>query len=267
MEKKIYISCDMEGCAGVTSWEQTHYGHKGYDLALKEMTRETVAAVKACQQAGYQVTVKDGHEDGINLDPALLPAGTELIQGWDSSPEEMMAGISTDYAGAIHIGSHSPAGSSETPLDHTVEHGWYSWVKLNGELASEFTFNSLCAAQYGVPSFFLAGDAGICRRAEDFCPGIVTCATKKGVGSATVNKSPQEVAAGIATGIKEALAGPGGLPLLADEYLLEFCFSSAGRARAASFYPGAERAGERIVSYRAKSIMELLTAKMFMTEI
>nr|WP_269322925.1 M55 family metallopeptidase [Lactobacillus delbrueckii] len=90
---------------------------------------------------------------------------------------------------------------------------------------------------------------------------------KKGVGSATVNKSPQEVAAGIATGIKEALAGPGGLPLLADEYLLEFCFSSAGRARAASFYPGAERAGERIVSYRAKSIMELLTAKMFMTEI
>ncbi|WP_308876183.1 M55 family metallopeptidase, partial [Lactobacillus delbrueckii] len=23
MEKKIYISCDMEGCAGVTSWEQT----------------------------------------------------------------------------------------------------------------------------------------------------------------------------------------------------------------------------------------------------
>ena len=78
-----------------------------------------MAAVKACQQAGYQagyqVTVKDGHEDGINLDPALLPAGTELIQGWDSSPEEMMAGISADYAGAIHIGSHSPAGSSETP--------------------------------------------------------------------------------------------------------------------------------------------------------
>ncbi|MGZ1305362.1 hypothetical protein ACXO78_01380 [Lactobacillus delbrueckii subsp. bulgaricus] len=30
----------MEGCAGVTSWEQTHYGHKGYDLALKEMTRD-----------------------------------------------------------------------------------------------------------------------------------------------------------------------------------------------------------------------------------
>lgn len=84
----------------------------------------------------------------------------------------------------------------------------------------------------------------------------ISATTKKGVGSATVNKSPQE-----------ALAGPGGLPLLADEYLLEFCFSSAGRAIAASFYPGAERAGERIVSYRAKSIMELLTAKMFMTEI
>ena len=31
---------------------------------------------------------------------------------------------------------------------------------LNGEVASEFTFNALCAAGYGVPSVFLAGDEG-----------------------------------------------------------------------------------------------------------
>lgn len=28
MAKKIYISTDLEGCSGVTSWPETHYGEK-----------------------------------------------------------------------------------------------------------------------------------------------------------------------------------------------------------------------------------------------
>lgn len=267
MAKKIYISTDLEGCSGVTSWPETHYGEKGNDLAVAEMTRETIAAIEACQAAGYEVTVKDGHEDGMNLDPAILPRGIELIRGWDSSPAEMMAGIDDSYDFAIHIGYHSPAGSSETPLDHTVEHGWYSWVKLNGELASEYSFNYLCAADCGVPSIFLSGDAGMCKRAELISPGIVTFATKKGVGSATWNKHPDDVYDGIKKGIKRALLNPAKLGPLPESYTVEFCFASAGRARAAAFYPGAEAVDERIVRYQTDRIQDLLVAKMFMTEI
>ncbi|MCH3905203.1 MAG: M55 family metallopeptidase [Lactobacillus sp.] len=265
--KKVYIDVDMEGCADVTAWPETHYGEKGYDLGVKEMTREAVAACEAAQAAGYQVVLKDAHEDGMNLNPADLPQGVQLIRSWDSSPEEMMAGVDETFSGAIHIGYHSPAGSSDTPLDHTTEHDWYSWVKLNGELASEFSFNLLCGAQYGVPSIFLAGDAGMCKRAEQDSPGIVTVATKHGRGSATWNKHPLDVVAEIKAGVAKALANPAPVPPIADSYKVEFNFSSAGRARAASYYPGAKRESDRIVSYTAKTIPELLTAKMFMTEI
>lgn len=265
--KKVYIDVDLEGCAGVTSWDETHYGQKGYDLAVKEMTHEARAACEACQEEGCEVILKDAHEDGMNIDPSELPNGVQIIRGWDSSPEEMMAGINETFAAAIHIGQHSPAGSSDTPLDHTVEHDWYSWVKLNGQLASEFTFNKLCAARYGVPSVFLSGDAGMCKRAEKEYPGIITFATKRGIGSATWSMHPDDVYKGIKEGIHIALTQPISIPKLSNEYKVEFCFSSAGKARAASYYPGAKAEGERIVSYTAKSIDELLVAKMFMTEI
>jgi D-amino peptidase len=269
--KKVYIDVDLEGCAGVSSWPETHYGEKGYDLAVREMTQEAIAACEGAMASGCSVVLKDAHEDGMNIDPSQLPEGVEIIRSWDSSPEEMMAGIDETFAAAIHIGYHSPAGSSETPLDHTVEHDWYSWVKLNGDLASEFSFNWLCGASYGVPSVFLSGDAGICRRAAAACPGIVTYVTKKGRGSATWSKHPDDVFAGIKQGVTDALQklarGAIKLPDLPDTFTVEFCFSSAGRARAAAFYPGAEAIDERRVRYTAKSVQELLVAKMFMTEI
>jgi D-amino peptidase len=107
----------------------------------------------------------------------------------------------------------------------------------------------------------------MCKRAEQDSPGIVTVATKHGRGSATWNKHPLDVVAEIKAGVAKALANPAPVPPIADSYKVEFNFSSAGRARAASYYPGAKRESDRIVSYTAKTIPELLTAKMFMTEI
>ena len=31
MEKKIFISADIEGVSGITSWAATEYGGKGYE--------------------------------------------------------------------------------------------------------------------------------------------------------------------------------------------------------------------------------------------
>lgn len=62
--------------------------------------------------------------------------------------------------------------------------------------------------------------------------------------------------------LKPAKLGP-----LPESYTVEFYFASAGRAREAAFYPGAEAVDERIVRYQTDSIQDLLVAKMFMTEI
>jgi D-aminopeptidase len=49
-----------------------------------------------------------------------------------------------------------------------------SRLLINGEVASEYTLNALCAARYGVPSAFLSGDAGMCADAKVLVPAIGT---------------------------------------------------------------------------------------------
>ena len=44
---KIYISTDLEGAAGVTTWASTRYGGKGYEEACRLMTGEVAAACEA----------------------------------------------------------------------------------------------------------------------------------------------------------------------------------------------------------------------------
>ena len=38
--KKLFISADLEGVSGVSSWEETRYGGPGYDAACRQLTRE-----------------------------------------------------------------------------------------------------------------------------------------------------------------------------------------------------------------------------------
>lgn len=264
---KIYISADIEGCAGVTNWEETRYGGQGYEQACRQMTRETAAACKAALEAGCEVVIKDGHEDAVNIDPEGLPKGVQIIRGWRTSPAGMMGGINESFDGAVYIGYHSPEGKTTSPLAHTVEHDWFSWVKLNGQIASEFTFNALLASDYGVPSVFLSGDKGMCDLAETEYPGILTFATKEGTGNSTWNLHPDDAVSGIYSGMKEALSGDFSLKKPEREYTVEFWFKDAARVRAASWYPGAERTGEMTVAFTAESVRDLLIAKMYMTEI
>ena len=89
----IYISTDLEGAAGVTTWASTRYGGKGYEEACRLMTGEVAAACEAVLEMGYEAVVKDGHEDAVNIDINALPAGVRLIRGWMTSPEGMMGGL------------------------------------------------------------------------------------------------------------------------------------------------------------------------------
>ena len=51
--KKLFISADLEGVSGVSSWEETRYGEQGYDAACRQLTREVAAACHAAQELGY----------------------------------------------------------------------------------------------------------------------------------------------------------------------------------------------------------------------
>lgn len=162
---KVYISADIEGCADVTAWCETESGQEGYESACRQMTLETAAACEAAIEMGYTPVVKDGHGNARNIDPWGLPRGTQLIRGWRTSPAGMMGGLDDTFAAAIYIGYHAPEGTDGSPLAHTIEHEWFMKLILNDQLESEFTLNALYAANFGVPSVFIAGDKAVCEHA------------------------------------------------------------------------------------------------------
>lgn len=262
---KIFISADIEGITGVTGWCETRYGGQGYEEACRQMSLETAAACRAALELGYEVIVKDGHEDGLNIDAGLLPKGTQLIRSWMSDPFAMMAGLDESYDGAIYIGYHAKAWSDDSPLTHTIEDDLFNWIKVNGELASEFSLNALLADERGVPSVFLSGDKGICDDAKSLYPSIETVAVKCGTGSATWNIHPQESIDLIETGVKRALSVKHAPRPLAETYHMEINFKKHQRARNASWYPGARQIDSNTVEITAKTPTDLAVARMFMT--
>lgn len=84
---KVFVSADIEGIAGVTSWDETLPGRLGYEEAQIQMNKEVTAACDAAIELGYEVVVKDGHDAGLNLHHDKLPKNVELIRGWMTTPE------------------------------------------------------------------------------------------------------------------------------------------------------------------------------------
>lgn len=264
---KIFISADIEGITGVTSWCQVKHGAQGYDEACRIMTQEVCAACDAAIEMGYEVVVKDGHGDAINIDIAALPRGTQLIRGWRCSPEGMMGGLDESFAGVIYIGYHSAAGMATSPLAHTVDSSRFNWVKLNEALASEFSLNALYADSLGVPSLFISGDKGICDHAQNLYNNITVAAVKECTGNSTWNKHPEEAQEMIKKGVVHALQNIRKPDFTDGKIILEMNFRDHQKANAASYYPGAQRIDENTVKYIAKNVNDFMTAKMFMFEI
>lgn len=260
---KVFISADLEGVCGCTDWRETRYGGQGYEEACRQMSLEVAAAARGAIAMGYEVVVKDGHEDALNIDPNLLPKGVQLLRGWHNTPLAMMAGLDDTYDAVMYIGYHSACYTNTSPLKHTIEDYLYNWMKVNGEIASEFTLNSILGDEMKVPSVFLSGDKGICDMVEKEYPGIVTFATKAGFGEGTWNLHPEDAIEGIENAVKKALSNIPEAKPLADSYEVVFNYKDFGRAAHASYYPGAELLDPFTIRYVAKTPMELAIARSF----
>ena len=263
---KVFISADIEGITGVTNWDETLPGHMNYERARNQMNLEVASACRAALELGYEVVVKDGHDSALNLDGDKLPRGVQLISGWMTSPDSMMAGLDNTFDAALYIGYHSPEGSNTSSLAHTIEHELFNWIKLNDELASEYTLNKLTADSYGVPSVFISGDRGICDIARNEDENIVSVATKECTGNATWNMHPEDAVDAIYFEVKRALQKDIKVPELKDMYKITINFKEHSKARRAAFYPGAIQIDSNTVEYVAKTPWEMRIAQMFMAE-
>lgn len=262
---KIFISADIEGVAGVTLSQETHSDEKVYQKFADQMTLEVLAAVDGAIKAGAtEIVIKDGHGSATNIDVLKMPECVTLIRGKSGHPYNMMYGIDDTFDGVMFVGYHSGAGMPTSPLSHTNT-GNSSYIKINGEIASEFMINSYIAAMHNVPVLFISGDEGICEEAKKLVPNITAVETKIGVGGSTINVSPNKVLKLIEENAEKSLKKDFSQDVvkLPDIFEDEIRFKQHINAYKMSFYPGMKAVDSHTIKMTTNNFMDVVTAHMF----
>lgn len=262
---KFFISCDIEGVAGISTWREADRLEADHQKYALQMTREATAACEGILETGdHDILVRDAHASARNMDISAFPENVKFIRGWSGHPYSMMDGIDETYDACLMIGYHSPAGSERNPLAHTNSSSTYFTIHINGERASECMINSFTAASLGVPLLFLSGDKGICEEAEELCKGAKTVATTEGTGHSVLslhpNKSVELIRQTVAEAVKAGMPTPTPLP---KKFTVQLRFKEHIHAYSASFYPGVKLLDCRTLEYTSDQWFDILTMIKF----
>ena len=257
---KVYISADMEGIGGVSSW-QIQAGSQGreYEKFRRLMTQEVNAAIAGAFDAGAtEVLVSDSHGDGQNIDVELLDPRARLVRAWPR-PLVMMQGVDGTFDAVAFVGYHASEGQAAAVLAHTMSSRRVFEIKLNGTVVPEAAFNAAIAGEFGVPVVFLSGDQTIGEEARRLLGPIETAAVKQATGffSATM-MHPEEAQRLIRAGLKRGVERRAELKpyKLAHPVKLEITFKDTVNAELVSYLPGVERPRGNAIVFTARDMIE-----------
>lgn len=263
---KVYVSADIEGITGVTSWSETDKTHADYPKFVKQMEKEVKAACEGANQAGAkEILIKDAHESGRNMDASVFPPNTKIIRGWSGHPFSMVQELDESFDAAMFIGYHSRGGSNHNPLAHTMHSANIQYIKINERYASEFLIHAYAAATVGVPVVFVSGDEGLCDEVKKLNKNIHTLAVKEGIGNSTISIHNDLVVKLTKKKVEEALKKDVQLCQLnlPDHFEVEIAYTKHVLAYKASFYPGMEQIAPNKVLFKTNEYFEVLRMMSF----
>lgn len=253
--------------AGVTHWDETNAGERGYAEAAQQMTAEVRAACEAATATGAtEIVVKDAHDSARNITHAELPAGVRMFRGWSAHPWAMLEGLDDSYDAVFFTGYHSAASTGGSPLAHTMTTS-LDKVTLNGMVCDELLLHTWLALYVGVKPILVTGDQALCQLAEERFPGMVTVPVKEGIGNGTISLHPDDAIRSIRNGVETALQELSEraeqLPGLPAEFRLEIRYQDQKDAYRNSFYPGCRLEDARTVVYETDDYGEVMRCAHF----
>ncbi len=261
---KVYISCDMEGIAGVVDWSQTE-GKLDYETRFRAlMTAEAnAAALGAFDGGATEVIVNDAHDFMRNIILEDLDPRVRLISG-GRKPFSMMAGLDETFDKVFFVGYHAHAGTFAGVLDHTmtscIHHVWVNEIEL-----SEGGLNALLAGTYGVPVVLVTGDEASVVQAEHLFGPAETVATKRALSrTSAICTHPKSVQDETRKAARRAAAAEKQPWRLDPPYVLRVEFQTSTQADAASVLPHAERADAYTVRWQGDDYHETYRAFLCM---
>ena len=249
---KIYISCDMEGVAGVCSWQQVDARKytPEYFIYQKHMTAEVRAALDGAREAGAtDVLINDSHGPMRNIILDEMPDDVRIVFG-NRKPFSMVQNLDRGFGGVFFTGYHGAIGDADATLCHTYTPSVIYDVRINGIRCSEATLNAGIAGYYGVPVLLITGDRVTVEGAKAQMPWITGVVVKESIGNYAANSiSPQAAQEAIRKGAAEAVRNAGNAKPFVFEppITMEIDLTRVEQADVIEMIPSFERIGPRRV--------------------
>jgi D-amino peptidase len=209
---KVFISCDMEGVAGIVDWAQCRVdGGAAYERGCALLLGEVNAAVLGAVDGGVdEVVVNDSHGAMANLDLTALAEPATYLSG-RHKPGYMMEGLDETFDAVFFVGYHGSISGPPSVLSHTYNPEVISGVRLGsdpGLAVGESGVNALVAHAFGVPIALVTGDDVTLAEAAPVAPDHIGVRVKTSVTRfAAHHLRPEDARARIQDGARRAVEG------------------------------------------------------------
>lgn len=261
--KSLFISADMEGCAGVAApqallperwaWE--------WSAARSWMTAEVVSVAEAAFAVGYEsVVVSDSHGNAHNIEPERLPENVWLVRSWPRPLLHMQGIESEGIEACAFVGYHAGAGDRGGILAHTYSGAAFRSIRLNQEVCSEGYLNAALAGEFGKAVVFVSGDDQTLADATRYAPEAIRFQSKRTIGwRSQMALPPPQICRQMKEAAIDALKRPSPSPAkLAGPYTLELEMTTQSAAEMLAYLPGVERIGAFTVTVTLQRLVEVM---------
>jgi D-amino peptidase len=267
---KIFISCDMEGVAGIVDWSQCRAPGQPYEEGRRLLLGEVNAAIDGATEAdATEIVCNDSHGTMFNLDPAALHGRAAYVAG-RHKPMYMMQGLDASFDAVFLIGYHGSISGEGSVLSHTYNPQVISHVEVNGTRAGESGINALAALAYRVPIALVTGDQHTIAEAAPFCPGAESVTTKESLTRfGAVNLHPETARVQIRDAAMRAAERAKQLepPAIDLPATLDVHLQTADMAQVAAWVRGVTRTGLRTIRIEGDDPLGMFQAFVAVTYI
>jgi len=181
----VWICTDMEGLAGITSWNQCYDPDDeapDYVYGRQQLTEDANAAIAGCFDAGAdEVRILDGHGRNQNQGFIAERLDARARRVWIASRDPVRwEGLDDDVTAVAMVGQHARVGTVGAFLDHTQSARVICSYRINGCEQGEIGQMALYAGAVGAPLIYVSGDEAACAETRSLFPHAGATPTKRG---------------------------------------------------------------------------------------
>lgn len=189
MKKKIFISLDFEGLAGITNWSDVD--KKSSDYKREIMLEQLRAFLKGLGNS--EVFLVDSHAMGDNIPWELTNEfpNLTLVSG-GVRKYYMMYGIDESFDCIVFFGYHAGIGVLEANMDHTYSSSSIHNIWINGTEMNEALINAAFGGLFNVPVGCVIGDDKVVVQTRKHIPKAIYVSTKISIGRHSAIMKPMK---------------------------------------------------------------------------